>query len=523
MRSAKSDKKVKMDVLKYEIDPSSGEVFTEDEIKTRITFDDFEGSTVMPAYAYGIGADVHRDFIQISIMVRQGTSVKEYHFQSDTDRDSLNNAKQVSVQMIETLSDPYIDVDPDRLRYCCESTGNWHYPLLKAWGGRPIVVNPSIAKAGRRKSDRLDAFALCQSALLGLWPESYVVSDEIKTLRTLFQQRKHYERWATQTGNSINSELLRYGINIGREGSVTGNKEVREHVMDQISEHPTMEPGCTDDCIPEEAKQILRKKYELWDEYKKKSSEISVQIRQKIESMKWKCGDGELEGKELIPLLMTVPGVGEATAMMWLAQIIDAERFETYQKCVAYCGYDPSNATSAGKVVSGKKRKGNKDLHQLISRCAGALMRTQSEPWGRWAGQLYGKSGSWKKAINALGRKITIALYYVQKTGNAFSYDMYRTEDPVVMDITLEQLAEIDPGFRKYIKKLLPLGIETTQEMVHKYYVCAFKRVKGIGKGFYKYVEDFISRQEDYRQKYYEIYGEENVLYGEEDRTDYNE
>jgi transposase len=523
MRSAKSDKKANLNILKYAVDPNTGEVFTDDEEKTKILLKDYEGNYVLPAYPASIGCDVHELFIEISVMVRQGTSVKEYHFQCETDRNSLLNAKKFAIRIIELFSDPHIDVDSDRLRYCCESTGNWHIPLLKNWGGCPIVINPSLAKVGNRKSDRIDAMGLSRICLLGLWKESYVVPDGINTLRTFFQQRKHYERWATQTSNSINSELLRYGVNLAREGSVTKNKEVRDHVMDQLSDHPTMEPGCYVDNIPAEVKELLRYKYVLWDEFKGKSLELSEKIRQKIETMKWKCGDGELEGSELISLLMTVPGVGKHTAMMWLAIIIDANRFETYQKCVAYCGYDPSNGTSAGKVVSDKKRKGNKEIHMLISRCATNLLNKQSDPWGKWAGRIYGKSGKWKKAANALGRKITIALYYVHKTGNAFDYDMYRTEEPDVMDIPFEQLVEIEPAFRRYIRKLIPLGIETTQEMVHKYHICAFKKVSGLGKGFYNLVDRFIQEQDYYRNRHYEIYGEENMLYGEEDREDFNE
>jgi hypothetical protein len=100
---------------------------------------------------------------------------------------------------------------------------------------------------------------------------------------------------------------------------------------------------------------------------------------------------------------------------------------------------------------------------------------------------------------------------------------MYRTEEPTVMEITLEQLVEIDPSFRKHIKRLIPLGIETTQEMVHNYHICAFKKVKGLGKAFYNNVERFIREQDYYRTRYYELYGEEAVLYGEEDREDFNE
>ena len=38
-------------------------------------------------------------------------------------------------------------VQADVLRYCIESTGTYHMPVLRAWEGIPCVVNP-LLKAG---------------------------------------------------------------------------------------------------------------------------------------------------------------------------------------------------------------------------------------------------------------------------------------------------------------------------------------------------------------------------------------
>ena len=521
MRSAKADKKVNTEIFSDAFDPETGEIISDDQTKT-LLLKDYEGNTVMPAYPYAIGIDVHSRFIQVSVMVRTGQSVKEYHFQSDTDFQSLSDAKRLAIKIIESFSDPLISVDETALRYACESTGNYHHPLMKIWGGHPIVINPSIAKAGRRKSDRIDAFVLSQNALMGTWAESFIVPDDVNVLRMLYQQRRHCERSATQIGNSINSELLRFGVNIGRDGSVTSNKTVREHVMDQLSEHPLMEPGCSHDFLPDEVKKNLLESYDKWDSCKKDSEDYQEQIRKKIESMNWKSGDHELNGREMIDLLTTVPGIGRTTAMIWMTFIVDVNRFPTYQKCIAYCGFDPSAATSAGKVVSGKKRKGNKDLHEAISRSASNLMSRNSEPFGKWAYNIYVQNGKWKKASNALGRKLVTALYYVQKKGTVFDYSMYRIEEPNVIDIPLEELVVIEPGFRRYSKKLIPLEITTSQQMVHTYHICGFKKVKGLGKGFYGLVRKFIDKQDDYREKYIETC-RGGILEDEEAREDYNE
>ena len=58
MRSAKSDKRVNLDILKYAADPDTGEVFTDDEEKTKILMKDYEGNYVLPAYPFSVGCDI---------------------------------------------------------------------------------------------------------------------------------------------------------------------------------------------------------------------------------------------------------------------------------------------------------------------------------------------------------------------------------------------------------------------------------------------------------------------------------
>ena len=522
MRKAKKDNGILEDMVVWTIDEETGELHMSDLAGIEIVLEKYEGKEVKPAYPYAIGIDVHRDFLQISVMVRIEKNVKEYHFQCKTDHASLLHAKDFAIKIIEHFSEPHIDVDREKVRYACESTGNYHQPLLKAWGGVPIVVNPSIAKAGRRKSDRLDAKVLCQNALLGTWPESYIVSDVVHEIRTLNLQRDHCERNANRIGNNINSELLRYGVNVSSQGSVTLNHDVRNLVMDQLSEHPQMEPGCTVDLIPPDIKKVLKTCYEEWDKQKAASAKYSTMIVDKVCSVKWKCGDSTIDGRKMIDLLRTVPGIGETTAIVWLSTVICAHRFDNCLKCAAYCGFDPSNATSAGKVVSAKKRKGHMNIHAKLCQCAAVLINKASEPFGRWANQILQRTGSFSRARAALARKLCIALYYVQLKGVAFSYDSYRLEEPDVIDIRLEELVIIDHRFKRYVKKMLPLGISTTQEMVHWFQLCKFKKVKGLGKGFYSLVREFIDSQPNFEKLYVDTFGEEEY-FEDEERTDYNE
>ena len=73
--------------------------------------------------------------------------------------------------------------------------------------------------------------------------------------------------------------------------------------------------------------------------------------------------------------------------------------------------------------------------------------------------------------------------------------------EPDVVDISIEQLASIDPAFKRYVRILMSNGIKTTKTMVHEYYICNFSTIKGLGVKFYGALSDFIENQSYYKEK----------------------
>ena len=234
----------------------------------------------------------------------------------------------------------------------------------------------------------------------------------------------------------------------------------------------------------------------LTNDYTKKSIE-------KASSMEWQCGNDKRPGNEVIKLLQTAPYIGEWTAVVWLSIVITTDRFPTAKALSAYCGLDPSLKISAKHVTSTVKRGGNKDLHNALTRAASNLIRLHAEPFGKWGYNLYQQTGRWKKATNAVARKLAVSLYYMQKKGEPFSYEQYElAHDIDVIDIPIESLISINPSFRRYYRSLSQLEIKTTRELIHKYSECQLKSVKGLGKKFFTLVKEFINNQTFYQNEY---------------------
>lgn len=454
---------------------------------------------------YGVGIDCHRDFIYVCILIKRGFKVKPVFNQFNTDWNSLVKGKKWCQEKLGEFSDPPVDLSKP-IHYVLESTAQYHTPVTLAWEGTPTIINPSIAGASKRKTDRLDARNLAHFDLNGTWRESYVPSMEIRELRLLIRERNQYMREATRCGNSINNSILGFGLTVGRDGSVVSNSAVRAIVEDQLSDNPSVRDDICPTGIPADVRTVLRERYQLHDQCKAKATELQEQISRKILSMNWETGISTMRGDELLALLTTAPHVGELTSMVFMAFIITPRRFPNSKAIAAYCGLDPSLKISAGKVTSTVKRGGHKALHGALCMCASTLVSSHNEMFGRWGYQLYCKCGKWKKAVNAVARKLASALYFIWLTEQPFSYDRYNIAREIeVFDIPVTDLPLLNHDFQRYIKHLHEAEITTTKQMANAYLSCTLGSVKGLGKKFFSILDDFFSHQRMYKKKYEEL------------------
>ena len=464
-----------------------------------------EGVEVQHTKAFGIGIDCHAKFIQVSVLVKRDLRIFEYRQDFSTDQYGMRKSRRWAQTVVECCSVPKLNFNSDPplpFHYCIESTSCYHLPILEIWGGTPSVVNPTLAKAGRRKTDILDAKLLATSDLTGIWPEFYVPSREINEVRTILSDVQEHRDSARRISNRINTELLKFGYTIGRDGSVTKNKIVRAIIENQISDNPSTDYANVNPLgIPVAIRPIIRDQYNLYDFHREMASSYEKTLMTKIKSMTWETRNSSLPGTEMIKLLTSAPSIGEMTAAIWLSYIITPNRFPNSKALAAYCGLDPSLKISASKVVSTVRRGGHKQLHKQLCMCASILIKNHNEMFGKWGYNLYCQTGRWKKATNAVARKLAVALYYMQSNGQMFSYEKYNLiKDTVVIDITIDKLAELDHDFNRYVRPLKLANITTTNDLIHRYYSCELRHVKGLGKKFFGLMKDFIQNQKQYKQ-----------------------
>ena len=454
---------------------------------------------------YGIGVDCHSKFIEVCVRYRNGNQIQKAQSRFSTNWNDLIAARDWCTKTLKTKADPIPDLS-EPLHYLVESTASYHMPVCMAWAGNPTIINPSIAGATKRKTDVLDSRLLALHDQINIWRECYIPNEEVKSLRVMISHRDRCIRDATVIGNRINNIITRFGFTVGCNGSVVKDPGIRSVVEDQISDHPSRIEGICPINIPLEVRIALRAEYDKYDRLTVEANEWKAKIFDKARSMKWETDTGTLPGDEMIRILSTAPQIGELTAITWLARVVTPRRFRNAKALSAYCGLDPSLKISAGKVTNAVTRGGSKPLHTILNMSASRLIHRHNEMFGIWGYNLQLQTGKKKKAINAVARKLSVAMYYMMKTGTEFSYEKYRSIRKIdIFDIPVEDLILINPDFKRYVRILKENNINTTVELATAYIKCSLGSCNGPGKKFFSLLKDFLDHHVTYKQMYDEI------------------
>ena len=375
-------------------------------------------------YPYGVGIDTHSKFIQVCVLrqrtTAEGTAVDRLEREFPTTWHGLQEGR---AWVLASLGDR---ATPDSLRYCIESTGTYHFPVLKCWQGIPCVINPHLTGPTRRKTDVLDARLLAHYSITGLWKPSFVPTDQAQVLRVLWAAHREHAQRATRCSNRLNNIVLRFGHTFGRRASMR-SAEGEGLLSDLIEGRVPAVPDVAPDGLPRAVRPLI---CGLMADLQAAMNEDRIAVSTTLEfvrSRDWPTAKGFIPGTQLFNILTSVPGVGVNTALAWLAEVTDPRRFENAKQVAAFAGCDPSLKVSAGKVTSYTKRQGNLRLHHALLYAAKCLMTQANEPLGRWGRAIAGrhKKGGHRKGTAAVARRIACALWHVHRKAEMFSYEQY--------------------------------------------------------------------------------------------------
>jgi transposase len=131
-----------------------------------------------------------------------------------------------------------------------------------------------------------------------------------------------------------------------------------------------------------------------------------------------------------LELLDTIPGVGRRAAEIIVAEIgTDMARFPSAKHLASWAGLCPGNKESGGKRLSGKTRKGNPWLRQVLIEVAHAASKTKDTYLSAQYRRLASRRGK-QRALVALGHTILVMVYHILRRRGP-----YRELGPLYFDV----------------------------------------------------------------------------------------
>jgi transposase len=330
---------------------------------------------------YYIGLDIHKKTISYCVKLQDGTKVKQGEMLAS--RSSLR-------QWLSEL--------PGQWKGAMEATmfTGWVYDFLMPHALELKVAHPEMLKAitaAKKKNDRADSEKIADLLRVNLLPECYMASEEIRELRRILRYRNMIVRTAVKMKNKISGLLMEVGATYSKK-RLHGKKYFNE-LLERVEDVP---PSVNDLLL------LSRSVLEMFHGVQKRL----------LDTLR----DNDLI-RERVERLMTITGIGEVTALTWVLEIGDADRFNSVKQAVSYCGLCSAQKESGGKEQRGPiSKKRNKHLQTVLIEAAKLAPR-----WNEQLAEVHAKEltkGNRNRATLAVARRLVAYMMAVEKRKTAF-------------------------------------------------------------------------------------------------------
>ena len=331
--------------------------------------------------AYYIGLDIHKKIISYCIKLQDGTIYRQ---------GTVISERKALRQWLSEI--------PGVWKGAMEATmfSGWIYDLLKPHALELKVAHPQMLKAitvAKKKNDRADSERIADLLRVNLLPECYMASEDIRELRRILRYRNLIVRTAVKMKNKISGLLMEVGAQYNKK-RLHGRKYFEE-LLERVED------------VPPSVIELLRLSRFGLDMFQGVQKNLIETLR---------CN--ELI-RERVERLMTIPGIGEVTALTWVVEIGDVNRFSTIRQAVSYCGLCSAQKESAGKSERGPiSKKRNKHLQTVLIEAAKLAPR-----WNPPLAEVYAKElrqGNHNSATLAVARKLVAYMLAVERRQTGF-------------------------------------------------------------------------------------------------------
>ncbi len=330
---------------------------------------------------YYIGMDLHKKEITYCIKMADGEIV---------DYGSLKAKRFDLGKWAGSIDKPWIGAMEATI-----FTG-WVYDFLNPFALELKVAHPAMLEAitaAKKKNDKVDARTISDLLRCNLIPECHMASEEIRELRRMLRYRNLIVREATRMKNKMSGLLMEVGAEYNKKN--LHRKKYFYSLMDSIEN------------VPDSVRHLLL------------LSRTNLEMFDKIQKRLLSALSKDEKIKDRVKRLMTIPGVGEITALTWVLEIGDYNRFASIRQAISYCGLCSAQKESAGKSYRGPiSKKRNKHLQAVLVEAANLAPR-----WNEELAEVHAREserGNKNRATLAVARKLVAFMLAVDKRQSDF-------------------------------------------------------------------------------------------------------
>jgi len=206
----------------------------------------------------------------------------------------------------------------------------WIYDYLLPHAVELKVAHPEMLKAitaAKKKNDAADAEKIADLLRCNLLPECYMAPEEHRNLRRILRYRNLLVREAAKMKTKTATLLMEVGAEYNKQ-RLHGGRYFKE-LLNNL------------EYIPESVLNLLF------------MSRSSVEMFDKMQKTLVSALLDDTKIRRRVDLLRSIRGVGEVTALTWVLEIGDVNRFGKISQAVSYCGLCSAQKESAGKEMRG--------------------------------------------------------------------------------------------------------------------------------------------------------------------------
>lgn len=399
-------------------------------------------------YTVAAGLDVHKKFIQATILWKSGTKIQQ----------QFNRTTQGILALRDWILDYKCDV------VACESTSDYWVTIYDELSKYvPMIVGNAhdIKVLAHKKTDKIDSEMIALLALNKMIPPSRVMSKPHRDFRKILRMRHFLVRKRTDVKNRIHSILDGELFHLSQiltdifgmsgqyimqgilKGASADDILTLIHSRIRAKSETKLRALLAQDLSPSALMQLglCLKIIKVYDEQIK-------ELTKAAQSYVLKNYPREYQ------ILRSVPGIGDIGAITLIAEIGDFKDFESGDKLASWIGLVPKVYQSANHTINRSiTKRGPRLARWIMTQIAHAVTRCRETVLKDWYEAKKNMIGTGKAIIGLARKMITIIWHivvndelYVEKDSEGKEKEpkkVHTIRIPTSPDYTLEQIVAI--------------------------------------------------------------------------------